>query len=222
MFKPGTIIAATGLLGMGKTMQIVKLGYEEWRAGRRVVANFDTCFAERLENIPQLITVSNCVVLLDEAQTIIDSREFKTNILLTHWVEIIRKDDCTLFYTTQSFGRVDLRLRELTGFLYFAEQHISLPAGTASQICRYAVSPTGMAQQLDRFPLLHSWYGPLYRTKDKRVVLGKTWEDLAYSPVDKMLEETLKPSIPKGGHSGRTESRRNEALSVPATRNGHL
>lgn len=183
MLPPGTIIANTGLLRMGKTMNATRLAYVEHLAGSKVYTNYDTAFSERIQNMPQLFNVKEGVIVLDELQATLDSREFSKNIGLTHWLTLIGKMGLSLIYTAQHFGMVDLRVRQLTGWLYMAEKKFYPNGQPATVLALYSVSPMGMALLQRRFIMPHKPLYRLYDTFDRRVVLGKSAGELAISPM---------------------------------------
>lgn len=202
MLPPGCFIANTGLLRMGKTMNATRLAAIEYLQGRAVYTNYDTSFSNRLQNMAELFSIpqGSCLVL-DELQSMIDSREFSDNIGLTHWLTMLGKDGISLIYTVQGFGMVDLRLRQLTGYLYFAERkmHVNIPARTTSILALYQVSPSGDAIRLKRIKLRHALLRPLYNTFDKNVVLGQGEGDIAISPVARAAAKAAAKADKKGG-----------------------
>lgn len=183
MLPPGTIIANTGLLRMGKTMNATRLAYLEYLEGARVYTNYDTSFSERIDSMPQLFAITQGVVVLDELQATLDSREFSKNVGLTHWLTLIGKMGLSLIYTAQSFGMVDIRVRQLTGWLYAAEKKIYPGGNPTTVLALYAVAPTGMAFLRRRLLMPHEPLYPLYDTLDTKVVLGKELNDRAFSPM---------------------------------------
>mgnify|MGYP001188899564 CR=1 FL=1 len=122
LINPGTFIAFQGTLGAGKTLNMTVMGALAAASGQKVYANYRTVFAEPLQSITHMFEVRNAVLLLDELQAILDSREFKSNAELTQWILIVRKLGLSVLYTTQFLGQVDLRVRHVTEWVYACEK----------------------------------------------------------------------------------------------------
>lgn len=197
-FRSGTIIAFCGLLGSGKTLAMTYFALRELRVGRRVRANYDTSCFERLENLPQLYTSEQCVLCMDEFQVNIDSRNFSKNQQFTYWLLLIRKLGVTLIYTTQHINQVDLRLRQITNFIFWCYPH--RPGFSKIDVLRYGGADEAYLIRsfvLDQRPI----YG-LYDTYDKRVALSPDRDGCAYCPFP--FEEFVPagPEAPQGPTGG--------------------
>lgn len=108
------ITAIDGGLGAGKTYTMIALAYDEYLAGRPVFANFPCAFAHRLRSWSEWCAVRSGVLMWDESHLDIDSRSFGSNVAVTPWLTQLRKLSVELLYTTQNFGQVDVRLRNLS------------------------------------------------------------------------------------------------------------
>ena len=82
----------------------------------------------RLTSYHQLLMAKNCDILLDEVQGFLSSRETSNlpTAVATKLLQL-RKDDCILRYTSPSWTRVDILVREVTQYVtlsvpYFAVQ----------------------------------------------------------------------------------------------------
>lgn len=124
LIAPGTFIAFQGTLGAGKTLSMTALGAAAAATGQKVYANYSTSYAEPLQSITHMFQVRDAVLLLDELQSILDSREFKGNAALTQWILIVRKLGLSILYTTQFLGQVDLRVRHVTEYVYACEKAV--------------------------------------------------------------------------------------------------
>jgi hypothetical protein len=123
LIEPGTFICFQGMLGSGKTLNMSRIGALAASTGQKVYANYSTgSWAERLQSITHMFEVKNAVLLLDELQSILDSREFKGNAALSQWVLICRKKGISILYTTQFLGQVDIRVRHVTEWVYCCEK----------------------------------------------------------------------------------------------------
>lgn len=87
----------------------------------------------RLTSYHQLLMAKNCDILLDEVQGFLSSRETSNlpTAVATKLLQL-RKDDCVLRYTSPSWTRVDILVREVTQYVtlsvpYFAVQRKTLP-----------------------------------------------------------------------------------------------
>lgn len=109
-----------GKRGAGKTLTMVKDAYKYYLRGWKIYTNmYSIPFAERLEEKEILELADNdgffnCVVMIDEIQTLIDSRRSmrKANVDFNYFLQQIRKRNVYLFATTQYSKRVDIGFRE--------------------------------------------------------------------------------------------------------------
>lgn len=122
ILSPGTFIGIQGTLGSGKTLNMTRIGALCRASGQTVYSNYETSFARPIDSIPHMFTIRNSVLLIDELQSILDSREFKNNASLTQWIVIVRKLGLSIVYTTQFLGQVDLRVRHVTEYVYACEK----------------------------------------------------------------------------------------------------
>jgi len=131
------IIAFVGLLGSGKTLGMVTFAKEDHDLkGRKIMANFKITFGEPVNPIELIgFEIEDCDLLLDEAYTLLDSRfNSQASRYLTYFLKQTRKRTVDVFYTTQRFMDVDVRLRQITnrvvlcvkyegqGFLYIVTE----------------------------------------------------------------------------------------------------
>lgn len=217
----GTIIAATGLLRMGKTMMATRIAYSQHLEGRKVYANYDTVFSTRLENVPQLFKIDDgSVLVLDELQATLDSREFSKNVELTHWLTMIGKNGISLIYTVQSFMMVDVRVRQLTGFLYFAQRKFTgRDGGTRTLFNLYQVFATGDAILRKRLVMPHRPLYGLYDTRDKNVVLSVNEGAKAVNPMERAADRAQATDNKKAGNERTSEPRERSSGAPRPARN---
>lgn len=106
-----------GLPRMGKTLDMVRTSFLWHKEDKRVVrANFNLTFGERI-NIMELIDfeLENCILLLDEIQTFLDSRSSgEAETILDYFFMQSGKRDVDILWSAQLLRSVDVRLRELT------------------------------------------------------------------------------------------------------------
>ena len=145
------IIGIEGSIGQGKTLTMVFLALQEYKEHRkRIFANFHlkgvpyeyitfedfikwsrNCEACKLVDV-ELCSVcgsrsfKRSVILVDEAHIWMDSRTSasKMNRLQTYLMLQTGKEGINLYYTTQSFRQVDIRLRQRTDIFLFVRKKV--------------------------------------------------------------------------------------------------
>jgi zona occludens toxin (predicted ATPase) len=113
------IVAFTGLGGSGKTYYMAKMLMEEMKRGRRVFANFPLSGAHQFERMDQIFTVQKGIIAIDELNMLCPARlwhKIPTEYLKL-WTQS-RKNGVDLYYTSQSFKRVDVSVRTVTNLVY--------------------------------------------------------------------------------------------------------
>jgi len=120
------IVLYKGSRGKGKTLTMVKDGYQYHKEGFKVISNFKTSFSKQLDNdaimsLNKESNLSNCILLIDEIQIFFDSRQGmrKQNITFSNFIQQIRKRNITILCTTQFSNTVDLRLRQHLDIIAF-------------------------------------------------------------------------------------------------------
>jgi hypothetical protein len=175
-FLPGTFIGSCGLLRTGKTMNMVRMAQFCKRGGMRVVTNFTCSFADaRVSTLADLFdesVVSNCILCLDEVQTIIDSREFAKNAEVTRWLIWLGKLGVVLCWTTPTPAMADIRLRQLTGWLWLCSRTVHRGDWvTVAQLVYTASSPEGQGVDMGKSVFRQKDYYGLYDTLDRNTSL---------------------------------------------------
>ena len=120
-------IGISGLLGSGKTLLLTVLGYYYEELGLDVKANYELDFGEKVD-INELIhfELEDCALLLDEIETLIDSRDnSKNNRNLTYFFLQSRKRRVFLGFTSQLLGAIDKRLRFITPVVFHAHTRLN-------------------------------------------------------------------------------------------------
>jgi len=79
-----------------------------------------------LKDFTQILHAKNCVILLDEIQGIMSSRDYSTlpTPILNKLMQF-RRDNCVIKYTCPFFGRADKALREVTQVVTLCTPYIS-------------------------------------------------------------------------------------------------
>ena len=116
------IIGINGDIGSGKTVLGVYLAYKLKKKNYKIMSNVKIKFPDGSEseaiNVKNLEHLDNCVIVLDEAHTILDSRRSasKTNLTTSYFILQTRKRGIVLIYTAQLGTSVDKRLRNVQDY----------------------------------------------------------------------------------------------------------
>ena len=127
----GEVILYKGSRGKGKTLSMsfdAKLYFQD---GWVVYSNYSLSFAQRLSNEEILALnkdsdLRNCVIAVDELQTLFDSRSWtsKTSLTFSYFLQQIRKRNIVFLATSQFVNLVDKRFRQQID--YFAYPQLDL------------------------------------------------------------------------------------------------
>jgi len=122
------IIGIIGKRGSGKTLLMTKLAHDLVNKQRVVYTNIGFFFPHELLNKEFFQDYKNqqlqgCGIFIDEIYIYVDSRtsQKKSNRLLSYFFNQTRKRNVDLFYSTQFFNQVDLRLRLNTELFMFPQ-----------------------------------------------------------------------------------------------------
>lgn len=117
-----------GPRGTGKTIGMIKDGIRYKEKGYKILSNFWTNFSEIVPNefileLDKHADLYNCVILIDEIQTLFDSRSFATqsNKTFSYFLQQIRKRNIHILCTTQYSNTIDLRLRQHIDIVAFPQ-----------------------------------------------------------------------------------------------------
>jgi hypothetical protein len=84
-------------------------------------SNYELRDALDTSSVRDILEIENGLIALDELWVSLDSRSWKDNVFLTRWINQTRKKNLLVFYTTQHFGQIDIRVRRATDSLIFCE-----------------------------------------------------------------------------------------------------
>lgn len=195
LVRPGEYVAFLGDLGSGKTLNMTRLAAIQAAVhSLDCYANYD-CFAQSIESLPHLFSIRDGILLLDELQSILDSRSFAKNIDITQWVLLVRKLGLRVFYTTQDFSQVDVRVRNVTGWLFLCESMTYKGQGaTKLQLVRHQHGNFTLVNKriMQHSPALYA----LYNTKDLRVKLTEEGRICPFN-FEQQIQETTAPRSPQ-------------------------
>lgn len=121
------VVGIIGNRGAGKTCLMTDLLYKDYKAGRKVIANYHLKFPvvymsfEKVATLPE--ELQDATLGFDELGIGADSRAFfsKRNSKISKLVTQIRKRKCLLYYTVQRFNLIDKRIREQTDYFILME-----------------------------------------------------------------------------------------------------
>ena len=129
------IIMYKGRRGAGKTLTMVKDALSFYDNGWTIYSNFDISIPykkisnEDIINLPNNKGIRDCVLMIDEIQTIIDSRRSmkSDNLNFSYFIQQIRKRNIILLCTTQFTRTTDLRLREHVDIIVKPKINLNYP-----------------------------------------------------------------------------------------------
>lgn len=118
------LIAISGKEDTGKTLVAIKKLYEGYELNFPIWSNIHLSFPhKRLYSIEELKKIKNSLILLDELWESADSRKSgsEMNLAFSRYSNQHRKRNVNIYYTTQDFFQMDLRIRKNTDILYLPE-----------------------------------------------------------------------------------------------------
>lgn len=116
------IIGFVGPRGQGKTLLMSARLRRRYRRGYKILTNYEVNFPHGSLNAKKLVEMGeelkNCAIGVDEIHVLLDSRNSMSNRnkMITYFILQTRKRNVVLFFTTQDYGQVDVRLRRNTDF----------------------------------------------------------------------------------------------------------
>lgn len=121
------IVAIVGRRGYGKNVLLTKLADTYHRAGITVFANYSLDIPHYEIDFNEIASfpsyLHDCVLLIDEAHVGADSYNFWSKLVkdITDFITQTRKLRITIYYATQNFRNVAIRLREQTDYVFETE-----------------------------------------------------------------------------------------------------
>lgn len=116
----------TGKTGSGKTWKMVHDAFKEWKHGRDIYSNIPLFFQEKkhnpnkvgkifyYEHITELLSVRDGVILMDEAQVLMNARNWENLPQeFQYKLQQHRKHCLDLYATAQNLGTIDITMRRL-------------------------------------------------------------------------------------------------------------
>jgi hypothetical protein len=111
------ITITEGIVGAGKSVVLTYHGYQAYKKGQIVYANYRLAFPHKrlnLKNIVQeLPRLRDATILFDEAQNQVSARQFMSanNIMFSKFVKQTRKSGIDLYIATQQAIGIDIDIR---------------------------------------------------------------------------------------------------------------
>jgi hypothetical protein len=119
------ILGFMGDLGSGKTLGAVIFAYNIYFLSNKklsIWANFTIKGANKIKSLSQLKRLNNSILVLDELHILIDARMWKFNKELMDYFLQLRKYNNFLIFTTQHIKQVDVRLRNVTQYIFYCQR----------------------------------------------------------------------------------------------------
>ena len=163
-YMPGSFIGVFGALRSGKTLMACRLGVTLARSlGLDLVSNIPVVGARRVAALDDLAALRGAVLVWDEVQVSLDSREWASDAAraLTRDMILWGKRGVICVYTSPSYATVDVRLRRLTQYVYVTAGRFRR-AGVDYAVYRWHEHPYADDVLVERYRFalrLSDWYG---------------------------------------------------------------
>jgi len=117
------LIGITGKMGSGKTLSMTILAtFLSRKLKVPLFSNYEMKNSIPLASLNDLWKAERAIMAADELHISMDSRGWKDNIKLSHFITQTRKKNLIFLYTTQNIGQVDLRVRQNTDIVIYCEK----------------------------------------------------------------------------------------------------
>ena len=163
-YRPGAFVGVFGALRSGKTLMACRLGCSLARSlGLDLVSNIPVAGARRIVTIDDLASLRGAVLIWDEVQVSLDSREWASDAAraLTRDMILWGKRGVVCIYTSPAFQTVDVRLRRLTQYVYVTAGRYRR-SGADYAVYRWHEHPYADDVLVERYRFglrLDAWYG---------------------------------------------------------------
>ena len=163
-YHPGAFVGVFGALRSGKTLMACRLGVTLARSlGLDLVSNIPVRGARRVATLDDLAALRGAVLVWDEVQVSLDSREWASEAArcLTRDMILWGKRGVVCIYTSPAFQTVDVRLRRLTQYVYVTAGRFRR-SGADYAVYRWHEHPYADDVLVERYRFalrLDAWYG---------------------------------------------------------------
>jgi hypothetical protein len=114
-------VGINGVIGSGKTLTMTYFAYQAHKKGAKVLSNYGLNFPHTLITSTDILNyadehsqLKDCFLAIDEMHIFLDCRKSSKNTALTYMILQSRKRGVNIYWTSQHFRQVDLRLRNNT------------------------------------------------------------------------------------------------------------
>ena len=209
-----------GLPGTGKTMALVRSGYDALCNGVDVYSNVTINWRgipprhlgifsrearpidlfHKFQSLENIFDKKNCLILLDEGWLYLNSY-FRSQATIDVQSKIFqsRKDGIDIIYTTQRIGQISAQLRDLTNFFYLCEsQQVGIRYWSTRIFYMYQCDVTGSDYRISQRYVIRKVDGEYRTVMDNvapmRYVLTRKISSL-YDSQLKVEDDVLIPAI---------------------------
>lgn len=163
-YAPGDFIGLFGALRSGKTLGAVRLAMLlSRRYGLPVASNIPVTGAGLLRSLDALLALRGAVVVWDEVQASLDSREWSSaqSKALTRELIMFGKRGLIVVYTSPAFANVDVRIRRLTRYVYVTRRRLRVSGSDYAvyQWCTHWYADDVLTPVYQFALRLSDWYG---------------------------------------------------------------
>lgn len=161
------ILCFQGGLGQGKTFcaSLFAIMLKDLNRKLTLYANYDLVLAKKFTKLDELLDIKNSIIVYDELHLDIDSRKWFKNEAIINFLLQLRKYNNFLLYTTQHIRQVDIRLRNITNYIFeivktpnyffiFAFDGLSLQLLRNFKISRRAIEKLGLYKIYNTFEIV--------------------------------------------------------------------
>jgi hypothetical protein len=111
------ITITEGIVGAGKSVVLTYHGYQAYKRGETVYANYKLAFPHKRLNLKNIVNelpkLRDATILFDEAQNQVSARQFMSanNIMFSKFIKQTRKSGIDLYIATQQAIGIDIDIR---------------------------------------------------------------------------------------------------------------
>lgn len=117
------LIVICGKRGSGKSVFLVSQLYKHYKQGKKIYSNLNVKFPHEKITLSSLLSLNfqNATIGIDEAQQYLDCRtsSSKRNRIISYLIFQSRKRSVDIFFTSQQFHNLDIRLRNNADLIYY-------------------------------------------------------------------------------------------------------
>jgi len=116
-----------GRQGSGKTLFLIKKAWEYYKQGRTVYSNVHLTFPYKKLDYNDIINckLESGIVIIDEIHLLLSARNSmskRSRVITDNFISQLRKRDISLFCTSQTLRKIDVKIRDECDFLYYCDK----------------------------------------------------------------------------------------------------